>query len=291
LLFSAVAEAHATEAGVTPALRVRRGCGVTVHDWHDSCSFWSLDLLCLTFLAASGTVFHTQKIEQTSKTLPSVVNDGKVHNAWKQEDDDMRQMRMLTIGLLGLVVLTMLGGCVGTRVQRVDERTIIDLSGRWNDTDSQMVADAMIVECLEHAWRNRFVEQYGRIPVVVVGTVFNKTDEHIDADLFIHDLELELMDRGEVKFVSAGALRDEIRAERQGQQEFASAATRKRLREELGADLMLQGTIGKILDMEGSKRVYYYQVDLILSDLETTEHIWIGQKKIKKLVEKSGVGF
>lgn len=203
----------------------------------------------------------------------------------------MRQIRMVIMGLLGVMLLATLGSCAGTRVQRVDERTMIDLSGRWNDTDSQMVADAMIVECLEHGWRNRFVEQVGRVPVVVVGTVFNKTDEHIDADLFIHDLERELMDRGEVKFVSAGALRDEIRAERQGQQEFASTATRKRLREELGADLMLQGTIGKILDMEGNKRVYYYQVDLILSDLESTEKIWIGQKKIKKLVEKSGVRF
>jgi hypothetical protein len=180
-------------------------------------------------------------------------------------------------------------GCA-TKVRRVDEREIIDLSGKWNDTDSQMVADEMIVDCLAHPWRGGFVEYMGRLPVVVVGTVFNKTDEHIEPDTFIHDLERELINRNEVRFVNGGAMRDELRAERQSQQEFASVETRKRLQEELGADFILQGTITKIVDMEGRKRVYFYQVDLILTDIETTEKAWIGQKKLKKFVKKGGVG-
>lgn len=204
----------------------------------------------------------------------------------------MNTRNMTTIICLGLGLLIALSGCgPSTRVQRVDERSIIDLSGQWNDTDSKMVADEMIVQCLEDPWRDHFYAQTGRLPVVIVGTVFNKTDEHIDANIFINDLERELMNRSAVRFVSAGALRDELRAERQGQQEFASAETRKRLREELGADFMLQGTIGKIVDVEGNKKVNFYQVNLTLVDLETTEKIWVGQKEIKKLVEKSGIGF
>jgi hypothetical protein len=209
-----------------------------------------------------------------------------------KEEAGMKTWKITTIACLGLGLLVALSGCApSTTVERVDERTIIDLSGQWNDTDSQMVADEMIVSCLEHSWRDRFVYQTGKTPVVIVGTVFNKTDEHIDADIFIHDLERELMNRDEIRFVNAGAMRDELRAERQSQQEFASAATMKRLREELGADFMLQGTIGKIVDVERKKKVNFYQVDLILTDLETTEKVWIGQKKIKKLVEKSRFGF
>ncbi len=204
----------------------------------------------------------------------------------------MRTRNMTTLICLGLGLLVAFSGCApSTRVQRMDERSVIDLSGQWNDTDSQMVADEMIVQCLEDPWGNHFYAETGKLPVVIVGTVFNKTDEHIDANIFISDLERELMNRSTVRFVSAGAMRDELRAERQGQQDFASAATRKRLREELGADFMLQGTIGKIIDVEGKKKVNFYQVDLTLVDLETTEKIWIGQKKIKKLVEKSRVGF
>ena len=110
----------------------------------------------------------------------------------------------ITTGLLGVVLVFSLIGCAPTRVERVDERAIIDLSGKWNDTDSQMVADEMIASCLEHPWRGRFLDMVGRLPVVVVGTVFNKTDEHIDPDMFIHDLERELMDRSEVRFVNGG---------------------------------------------------------------------------------------
>ncbi len=204
----------------------------------------------------------------------------------------MKTRNMTTILCLGLSMLVIFSGCApSTRVQRVDERSIIDLSGQWNDTDSQMVADDMIVQCLNDPWSNHFYAQTGNRPVVIVGTVFNKTDEHIDANIFISDLERELMNRSTVRFVSAGAMRDELRAERQSQQDYASAATRKRLREELGADFMLQGTIGKIVDAEGNKQVNFYQVDLTLVDLETTEKMWVGQKKIKKLVEKSRVGF
>lgn len=201
----------------------------------------------------------------------------------------MRMLRVTT-ELLGVVLMFSLIGCAPTRVQRVDERAIIDLSGKWNDTDSQMVADEMIAACLEHPWQGRFLDRAGRLPVVVVGTVFNKTDEHIDPNIFIHDLEAELMNRNEVRFVNGGAMRDELRAERQSQQEFASLETRKRLQEELGADFILQGTIGKIVDMEGRERVYFYQVDLILTDIETTEKAWIGQKKLKKYVKKGGFG-
>jgi penicillin-binding protein activator len=202
----------------------------------------------------------------------------------------MKTLKIITLASLALLVAV--SGCAPTTtVKRMDERTIIDLSGEWNDADSQMVADEMIVQCLEHPWRDQFVNRTGKLPVVIVGTIFNKTDEHIDDDLFIHDLERELINRNDVRFVSAGAMRDELRAERQSQQDFASADTVKRLREELGADFMLQGTIGKIVDVEGKQKVNFYQVDLILTDLETTEKVWIGQKKIKKLVEKSRLGF
>ena len=204
----------------------------------------------------------------------------------------MRTPNMTTLICVSLSALVLFSGCAPTtRVQRIDDRSIVDLSGQWNDTDSQMVADEMIVQCLQDPWSNHFYAQTGNRPVVIVGTIFNKTDEHIDANIFISDLERELMNRNAVRFVSAGAMRDELRAERQSQQDYASAATRKRLREELGADFMLQGTIGKIVDAEGNKQVNFYQVDLTLVDLETTEKIWIGQKKIKKLVQKSGIGF
>lgn len=52
----------------------------------------------------------------------------------------------------------------------------------------------------------------------------------------------------------------------------------------LGADFMLQGTINSIVDSYKKEQVVYYQVDLELTNLETNEVVWMGDKKIKKQV-------
>ncbi len=51
---------------------------------------------------------------------------------------------------------------------------------------------------------------------------------------------------------------------------------------------MLLGEVDQINDSEGGKEVRFYQVSLEMIDLETNSKVWIGQKKIKKLVKKSG---
>lgn len=196
--------------------------------------------------------------------------------------------RYIIASLLTFVLVAALFGCAPTKVTRVNEREIIDLSGKWNDTDSRMVSDEMINDCLSAPWQGRFIESAGRLPVIAVGTVYNKTDEHISPDVFIKDLERAFLNSGRARVVQSGAALDELRAVRQDQQDFASPETRKRLREELGADFILQGVINKITDMEGKKRVYFYQVDLELIDIETAEKTWIGQKELKKYVEKGG---
>ena len=58
---------------------------------------------------------------------------------------------------------------------------------------------------------------------------------------------------------------------------------------ELGADYMLKGEINTIIDVEGKTQVKFYQVDLTLISLTDNRKVWVGQKKIKKLVEKGKV--
>ena len=54
---------------------------------------------------------------------------------------------------------------------------------------------------------------------------------------------------------------------------------------EIGADYMLQGSINSIMDAYKRKKVIYYQIDMELTNLETNEVVWIGDKKIKKFVK------
>jgi uncharacterized protein (TIGR02722 family) len=196
--------------------------------------------------------------------------------------------RILIIAVVGLAFA--FAGC-GKQVKRVETDTTIDLSGRWNDTDSRLVSEEMIQDAMNRPWHDDFTSRRGgKNPVVIVGTVRNRSTEHINTQTFTKDLERSLINSGEADFVASRVERQEIREERKDQAVYASEETAKEHGRELGADYMLQGSINSIEDKEGGKKVVFYQVNLELIDLETNRKVWIGEKKIKKYVKRSAFG-
>jgi uncharacterized protein (TIGR02722 family) len=184
-----------------------------------------------------------------------------------------------------------LAGCA-KQVSRIDPTSVTDLSGRWNDTDSRLVANELITQSLSGAWVPRHTTNHGgEAPAVIVGTFRNQTLEHIPVNAFIADLERALINSGAVTMVASPGERSEIRAEREDQQENARANTRARMAYELGADYMLQGEITAIEDEEGREKVVFYQVDATLTDLESNVKVWAGQHKIKKYIERPRIGW
>jgi len=189
---------------------------------------------------------------------------------------------IFTLSLITLVAIT---GCK-TKVDRVATDEVIDLSGRWNDTDSRLVSEEMVADIATRPWIEEFTAKNGKKPVVIVGTVRNKSSEHIETETFTKDLERELINNGRVTFVANTVERGELRQERKEQQTWSREETQKRLAAETGADFMLQGSIKTIIDQEGKRSVKFYQVDLEMVHLETNEKVWMGDKKIKKTVKK-----
>ncbi len=189
---------------------------------------------------------------------------------------------------LVLLVLCLAVSCSSSRkVYRIEPETTTDLSGNWNDTDARLVAEEMIKDCLSRVWLTDFAVSKGKKPVVTVGTIRNNSDEHIDAETFTTDFERELLNSGQVKFVASRGQKEEVRDERFDQQDFASPETMKKIRNETGADFILLGAIKSIVDEIKGTKVVYYQTDLELVNVESTEKVWIGTKKIKKEISKS----
>jgi hypothetical protein len=194
-------------------------------------------------------------------------------------------MKTSIFAILILSSMAFLSGCATHKVERVDTEEVIDLSGRWNDSDSRMVAKAMVEQVLDGHWLNEFMQaNNGAKPVVVVGLVYNQSHEHISAETFIKDIERAYINSGKVRLVQAGDKREELRRERAAQQEFASSATAKKWGNELGADFMMNGDINSIVDTYKKERVNYYQVNLELTNIESSEIVWIGDKKIRKYI-------
>jgi penicillin-binding protein activator len=201
-------------------------------------------------------------------------------------------MKNLINTLIILTIIILFVGCGSSRtVERTSSDTTVDLSGRWNDTDSRLTAEKMINGLLNSRWINNFNRENQRRPVLIVGNIKNKSSEHIQITVFSKDIERELINSGSVKFVASSQERDEIRDERADQQQNSSLETSKRLANETGADFMLKGVISTQNDSFEGKSVKYYQVDLELIHLESNEKVWMDSKKIKKLVNQAGYGF
>ncbi|MGA1824093.1 MAG: penicillin-binding protein activator LpoB [bacterium] len=190
------------------------------------------------------------------------------------------------IKLLFIFILFLAVGCA-TSVKRIDTMETVDLSGRWNDTDSRLVSEEMVADSLQRPWLSQFKQEHqGNLPIVIVGTIQNRSHEHINVQTFIKDLERALINSGEVDFVAGKDEREEIRDERKDQAIHSSEETAKSAGEELGADFMLKGTISTIQDKTKGKEVMFYQVNLELINVETNRKAWIGEKKIKKFIKR-----
>lgn len=198
-------------------------------------------------------------------------------------------LRNRPLGLMAVAAVALLAfaGCTRKVVSRIDPNETVDLSGKWNDTDSRLVSDEMIADCLNSPWLPRFEGQHEEIPTIIAGSIRNKSLEHIAVGTFLRDIERALVNSGSVQVVASAEERGELREEREDQRVNAAPETLKRMGQEMGADYMLLGEINQINDTEEGEQIRYYQIDLTLVDIESNVKTWIGQKKIKKYIGRS----
>lgn len=194
----------------------------------------------------------------------------------------LRLLTLFVLLLTGLIV----SSC-GKSVKRIGVEEVKDISGRWNDTDSRLVAEEMIRDCLDRPWITDFSASHaGKRPDIIVGRIRNKSYEHINTETFVLDLQKSITNSGRANFVAAGEEREDVRTERMDQDINAEEQTRKAPGKEAGADFMLSGAINSIVDEEKGEKVVFYQVDLVLTNMANNRQVWFGDKKIKKYIEK-----
>jgi hypothetical protein len=188
--------------------------------------------------------------------------------------------------LVVLLAVTMGLAACGKSVSRRQASEAIDLSGRWNDVDSQQVSQAMIQDALSFGWIEEYQRGKGRKPVVMAYGVKNRSTEHINTQTFMKDLERAFLRSARVSVVADSEQRLTTREERAEQQQGLTGNP-ARIGKELGADFVLTGVLNSIVDQEGGEAVVFYQANLELINVETNEKVWIGDHKIKKFIEKS----
>jgi uncharacterized protein (TIGR02722 family) len=157
----------------------------------------------------------------------------------------------------------------------------------FGSKDLQMIAEKMVGSLLASP-----VVQQGNMPVVLVGRVRNKTDEHIDTKAITDKIRTALVNSGAVRFV-ADEVRDEVIQELRYQTDSGHVApeTRKRIGKLVGAGYLLMGEITSIRKKAGRRTDLYFKITLNLVELETGLIRWAEEKEIRKGRKKAVIGW
>lgn len=201
-----------------------------------------------------------------------------------------RHLVLTGYGLVGACALT---SCAGStqQIQRVDARKQVDLSGKWNDTDARLTADALIAECFNANWLTQFQMSQKRKPAVRVRGVVNKTDEHIDAQIFVKSIEAAMVNSGKVTVLAQDGNEMEVMDQEQirAQSGRQAAGGPVVMGHETGADFVVAVRTASVLDEVEGRQVKFYKINFELVSPTSGEKAWIGDYEIKKLVSQGKV--
>ena len=148
------------------------------------------------------------------------------------------------------------------------------------------MTEALVDSSLKSNWINQFRVRNGRNPVVIVGTILNRSSEHLDTSIIAKRFEMALVNTGKVDMVADLGMREELRDEREEQQYHASEETAAALGREVGADFLLQGAVRTVVDQVSGKAVRTYYVSAELIDIETSRKVWVGEETVRKLIRQ-----
>ncbi len=193
----------------------------------------------------------------------------------------------------GLFVMGALGCGPKKSVSRVASSTQTDLSGNWNDTDARLTSEALISDCFARPWLKRFTNDQGRPPKVRVRTIINKTDEHIDAQVFVKNIERAMVNSGLVEVIAqTGSELDSVHGEQDyGASGRVSDESAPSIGNEEGADFVLVGRMASVLDQADGTKVKFYKITFELINPTSAKKVWMGDHEIKKVVEQASASW
>lgn len=202
-----------------------------------------------------------------------------------------------------LFVMTLIAGAAllpacssqNETITRVDPmKGGIDVNSRFNATDAHQMAEYLINDVLSKPWianaaaANSAAGQQDPRPLVVLGSVKNATQDYsVDMEMVTNQLQEELVNSGRVRVVAAKDIREELRAER-FDTEFADPATVLKKANEKKAKFMILGRLLENVQVSGDGKTkdVYFELRLEMTDIETTEKVWIRTARSRKISER-----
>lgn len=196
-------------------------------------------------------------------------------------------MRFSHVTLVVVMFAAMALSACGTSITRTDRDQGRDLSGKWNDTDSRLVAEKFVSSITQGAWIDSHVAAKGKKPIVQVSdVVIDAYGEVINEEIFKKEIRNALINSGKVRVRSSLAASSKTREVLKDQDKYAGE-NKKEMFNEIGSDFILTGSINTQNDQAGRKKDKVYAIDMELRSVESQEIVWTDRKTITKHVDRS----
>lgn len=181
-----------------------------------------------------------------------------------------------------------MAGC-STSIKYDDPTSTRNLSTDFGASDLQQVAEAMVDSMLVFPPIVEITSQ--KRPILLVGTVKNKTAQHIDTESITDSIRTKLIRSGKFRFIDR-TTDDAAIAELKIQNDsgLVDPATAQKFGKQLGAQYLLTSNLSEIQQSAGRQTDVYYKFTMNLKNLETGILEWADEKEIRKLKTKAIFG-
>lgn len=149
-----------------------------------------------------------------------------------------------------------------------------EFTGQWDDNDMDYVSKSLVSEMLNSEGFKRYTKSLGRIPVIRIGTI--RTNDETDVTVLASKLNNQIFASGVADVVLDRRYTRDLHYEQAYQTDF-SYESDVSMGNELGVDLLLQGSVKVIQQETMLKSELNYHVSLQLTDTITGRLIWTGE--------------
>ena len=187
--------------------------------------------------------------------------------------------------LISIVLLFLFGGCANYttnsgKVVRVDPKGLYDTSMEFNPEDLHLVVEKMVSSMLRD-------KLFDGTPVIDVGKILIKTDEHIDTESITDSIRTMIIKSKRARFIDS-SMRSKMIDELEYQQnsKYIDKSTAKKIGKQVAQGYMLDGSISTMKSGNYDKLSYFYKITLQLHNIETGTVDWMDEKEIRKIYKK-----
>ncbi|MBN1299848.1 MAG: hypothetical protein JW995_01430 [Melioribacteraceae bacterium] len=154
--------------------------------------------------------------------------------------------------------------------------------GVWSENDSRTTASLISDELVTDEWAVNYFNSKKKKPVLSIGRISNKSKYEIDVESLTADIELELVNSGQITFASSKKNREELRENRKNPGDFSTPAELKKYYSKLGVEFLFSGDLTAEEKNFGNEKIITYIINYEVTDIKNSRTVWAGTEEIKK---------